>query len=115
MCSTIYYQNNCCTSIKITKNACAQHIFAQKNCNKDYLFYCACDTILCVSQVYCFIQSTIIDYVCLWLLRSRFARLTEQIIATCTKQPQNITTINYPLNKQILMTQQNNIIYTKYK
>ena len=32
MCSTIYYQNNCCTSINITKNVCAQHIFAQKNC-----------------------------------------------------------------------------------
>ena len=36
LCSTIYYQNNCCTSIKITKNVCAQHIFAQKNCNNKY-------------------------------------------------------------------------------
>ena len=125
MYSTIQYQIHCCASKKITKNVCTQHIFAQKNSNKDYLFCCVCDNFLSVVTSILFYSKIIIDCVCfdvfldarrkILLKTSRFARVIEQIIATCTKKHKTYTTINYPLKKQILVTQQKIITYTKNK
>ena len=41
------------------------------------------------------------------------APVIEQIIATCTKKRKTYTTINYSLKKQILVTEQKIITYTK--
>ena len=125
VCLTNKYQTHCCTSKKITKNVCTQHIYAQKKCNKDYLFCCVFDNFLSVHTSMSFYSKIIIDCVCfdvflvarrkILLKTSRFARVIEQIIATCTKKHKTYTTINYPLKKRILVSQQKIIKYTKNK
>ena len=56
-----------------------QHIFAQKNGNKDYLFCCVCDNFLSVYTSILFYSKIIIDYVYFVVVRCTSQDIAQDI------------------------------------
>ena len=56
-----------------------QHIFAQKNGNKDYLFCCVCDNFLSVCTSILFYAKIVIDYVYFVVVRCTLQDIAQDI------------------------------------